>query len=147
MDREALKRQLRVDEAEREFPYDDATGRTLAKGDTLRGNLTIGVGRNLSGKPLRASERDFMLDNDVREVEDALDKALPWWRQMSDRRQQALANMCFNLGLEKLLTFKNTLAYMQAGRYDAAADGMEHSLWASQVGARADRLIKMMRDG
>jgi lysozyme len=55
--------------------------------------------------------------------------------------------MAFNLGVPKLIGFRNTLADMEAGRYDEAADGMLASLWAKQVGNRADRLADMMRKG
>jgi lysozyme len=86
------------------------------------------------------------LANDIRDVEVQLDKHLPWWREMNDVRQNVLANMCF-MGIGKLLGFKNTLAFMQAKRYDAAAVGMLDSLWAKQVGQRAVRLATMMRTG
>jgi lysozyme len=55
--------------------------------------------------------------------------------------------MCFNLGVTRLGGFVNTLAAMKRGDYEAAADGMMKSLWASQVGRRAQRLAKMMREG
>ena len=53
--------------------------------------------------------------------------------------------MAYNLGINSLLGFKNTLATIQAGRYNDAADGMLASKWATQVGDRATRLAKMMR--
>lgn len=146
-DRDRLKKQLYADEDVRYFPYDDATGQPFKQGQTLRGKLTVGVGRNLTDRPLTADEVNYLLDNDVNIATIELDRALPWWRQLSDARQEVLLNMSFNLGIAKLLTFKNTLAYMQAGRYDAAADGMKNSQWAQQVGARATRLITMMRNG
>lgn len=136
MNRDRLRSQLRVDEGERLKPYKDTVGKT-----------TVGVGRNLDDRGIRPSESAFMLENDIDEVVAELNRALPWWKNLTDARQEVLANMCFNLGLSKLLGFKNTLAFMEAGRYDAAADGMKNSMWAKQVGARADRLITMMRNG
>lgn len=135
MNREKLMAQLTVDEGRRDRVYTDTVGK-----------LTVGVGRNISDRAFSADEIDLMLNNDIRLVEQALDRALPWWRQMSDARQNVLANMAF-MGIGTLLTFKNTLVYMQAGRYDAAAAGMLNSKWAKQVGARADRLAKIMREG
>jgi len=55
--------------------------------------------------------------------------------------------MCFNMGITKLLGFKNTLRMMKAGDYDGAADGMLQSLWAKQVKGRADELAEQMRHG
>jgi lysozyme len=147
MNRDALASQLVIDEGLCLKPYDDATGKELKPGDVIKGKVTIGVGRNLSDVGISKSEAMMLLGADIDAACAELDKHLPWWRQMSDRRQQALANMCFNLGIDRLLGFKNTLAFMQAGDYESAANGMRNSLWAKQVGARADRLIEMMLKG
>lgn len=108
---------------------------------------TGGVGRNLSNRGFSEDEIDLMLKNDIADVVSDLDRNLPWWRQMNDARQNVMENMCFNLGIKKLLGFVNTLAFMEGGRYDAAAKGMLDSLWARQVGARANRLATRMRTG
>lgn len=105
---------------------------------------SIGIGRNLEDKGLREDEIDYLFANDVKEVEDDLDRALPWWRGMSEVRQRVLANMCFNLGLPRLLGFENTLVAMKDGNYVKAAQGMLLSKWARQVGDRAKRLAYMM---
>jgi lysozyme len=55
--------------------------------------------------------------------------------------------MAFNLGLDRLLQFHDTLAAVREGQYDHAAQHMLGSLWAHQVGARADRLAYLMRKG
>lgn len=138
MNREKLAAQLAVDEDRRRRMYLDTANPP---------RWTAGVGRNLSDRDFSDDEIDLMLANDINAVERQLDKALPWWRQMNDPRQNVLANMCFNMGIGKLLGFKNTLGFMQAKRYDAAALGMLDSLWAKQVGQRADRLAEMMRKG
>jgi lysozyme len=136
MNRERLKAQLRTDEGVRYKPYKDTVGKT-----------TIGVGRNLDDRGLSPDEVNFLLEGDINLCVLDLDRELPWWKQMSDARQEVLLNMCFNLGIDRLLGFQNTLAFMEAGRYDAAAGGMLQSKWANQVGARAQRLAKMMREG
>ncbi len=54
--------------------------------------------------------------------------------------------MCFNMGLSSLLGFKQTLAAMKRGDYEAAAKGMEDSKWYREdVPVRAARLVRMMR--
>lgn len=131
-----LIKQLRIDEGVRKHPY-----LCTAK------KLTIGVGRNLDDVGLSDDEIDYLLANDIKRVEAALDKALPWWRQMTDRRQQALANFCFNVGIGTVLTFKNTLAFLKAGDYDRAADNLLLSKYAKQVGQRAVRVSQMIREG
>jgi lysozyme len=76
-----------------------------------------------------------------------LDKALPWWRSLNDTRQRALVNMCFNLGISRLLQFKRTLNALEDGRWDDAADAALESRWATQVGQRATRIARMLRSG
>ncbi len=62
-------------------------------------------------------------------------------------RRSVVVDMLFNLGLTKLLKFKNTLSYIRTGEYDKAAKGMLNSKWAKQVGNRANELSEMMRTG
>lgn len=144
-DDETLLAELRRDEDVVPYAYKDSLG-----------YLTIGVGRMIDkakGGGLAPDEIDYLLANDVKRSMAELDKSLPWWRNLSEPRQRVLVNMCFNLGIGSsalgtgLLGFKNTLAMIQVGDYEGAADGMLHSKWARQVGDRAMRLSAMMRKG
>jgi lysozyme len=56
-------------------------------------------------------------------------------------------NMCFNLGINRLLGFKKALALIKSGNYTKASEEMLNSLWSKQVGDRSFRLAKMMREG
>jgi len=134
MDIEKLKQQLKVHEGIRLRPYRDTVGK-----------LTIGIGRNLDDVGISEPEAMMLLQNDVVKVLDQLDRAFPWWRNMSEDRQLVLADMCFNMGLGTLSKFVNTLAAMERGDYAAAAAGMMASKWARQVGRRAVRLANMMK--
>ena len=136
MDLAKLERQLSIDEGRRAIVYLDTVGK-----------LTGGIGRNLTDRPFFDDEIALMFKNDIALVESELDKRLPWWRELTDARQNVLANMCVNLGITRLLGFGKTLAYMRAGEYDAAAREMLDSKWAKQVGARAVRLAMLMRKG
>jgi len=128
--------ELKRDEDVRLKPYIDSVGK-----------LTIGTGRNLDDVGINIDKNDYLLNNDIVCVEAALDAHLPWWRELDAVRQRVLANMCFNLGIGKLLGFQNTLPLIQSGQYAAAAQSMLNSLWAQQVGPRAVRLANMMRSG
>lgn len=135
-DMPTLIAELKRDEGVRLKPYTDTVGK-----------LTIGVGRNLTDVGITDDECTTLLQNDVVRTVAALDKSLPWWRNLDPVRQRVVVNMAFNLGMAGLLTFKNTLAAMRGGSYAAAAAGMLASKWATQVGARAERLADMMRTG
>lgn len=139
MDVAALKRELNQDEDRRDSAYQDSEG-----------FWTIGVGHLIDarvGGRLPDEIIDALLDYDVKAVTADLDRALPWWRSLSDNRQLVLANMAFNLGIGRLLTFKKALAAMQRGDFDTAAAEMLDSKWAGQVGDRATRLADAMRAG
>mgnify|MGYP001023309749 CR=1 FL=1 len=134
MDINLMRKELIRDEGLRLKPYKDTVGKT-----------TIGIGRNLDDVGISKDEAYLMLDNDIQRTSDSLDKNLPWWKTLDEVRQRVILNMAYNLGINSLLGFKNTLAAIQAGRYNDAADGMLASKWATQVGARATRLADMMR--
>jgi lysozyme len=116
---------------------------------------TVGVGHNLNVSPLpdgwtyplSDEEVNGLLAGDLLVVFSALDAHLGWWRTLTYARQRVLANMCFNMGINGLLGFHNTLQFIQDGAYEDAAKGMISSKWASQVGQRANRLADMMVQG
>jgi lysozyme len=139
-----LIRELRRDEGVRHSPYHDTVD-----------VLTVGVGHNLKAHPLpdgwtyplTDAQVDLLLAQDLAAVFSGLDKRAAWWRDLSYPRQRVMANMAFNLGVDGLMTFKNTLQAIQERRFGFAASGMMASKWAKQVGDRASRLSKMMREG
>lgn len=128
--------------------------------DTV-GKRTIGYGHNLDAKPLpwlRPGEAipkrvgEAILEQDLDDAILSLDKFLPWWRELDDVREQVLAEMAFNMGVDAdpkngLDSFVHTLQAVREGRWDAARAGMLASKWAAQVGGRANELAEMMRTG
>lgn len=135
-----LTRQLKADEGVKPCVYDDHLG-----------YKTIGVGRLVdSRKPgagLRPVEIDFLLQNDIDDRIEQLTKRLPWFQNLDDARQGALLNMSFQLGVDGLLGFKNTLKLVEDGQYSEAADNMLQSKWAQQTPERAKRMADQMKTG
>lgn len=136
MDIDKLVNQLILDEGIRLKPYRDSVGKT-----------TIAIGRNLDDVGISEVEAKFMLSNDIDNVVNQLNKNIPWYKKLNDVRQRVLANMCFNLGIHSLLGFTHMLKALEDGNNEEAARQMESSLWAKQVGVRANRLVFMMRSG
>lgn len=136
MNNDKLLKQLDLHEGLELKPYKDTVGK-----------LTIGVGRNLTDRGITKDEAYYLLRNDVAIAITDLDKNLSWWKNLDEIRQRVLADMCFNLGISKLLGFKNTLELIRKGDYETAASAMLNSLWAKQVKGRATRLANMMRTG
>ena len=122
--------------------------RLTAYKDTL-GVWTVGYGHAhvAPGTVWTQAQADSALDADIAIAVHDLDFRLPWWRKLDDVRQDVLAELAFNIGVEGLLGFHNTLAFVEAGNYAAASGGLLASKWARQVGARATRLAAMMKSG
>ena len=136
MDKAKLVDELMRDEGLRLFPYEDTVGK-----------LTIGIGRNLKNVGISRAEANYLLDNDIQKIILQLNDRLYWWTTMTENRQRVLVNMCFQLGIEGLLKFNNTLTAMKKGDYETAVKGMKQSIWAKQAPNRAERLAEMMRIG
>ena len=131
-----LEAQLTTEEGRKNKAYVDS-----------KGILSIGIGRNLRDNGLRDSEIDFMFKNDVDDVENAIQVRLPWVLNLDEVRQRVFYDLCFNMGITKLLTFTHMIAFAQAGDYSSAADELHHSIWDSEVGDRAPKLEAMLRTG
>ena len=133
---DALIAALKTDEGFRAKPYKDTVGK-----------LTIGYGRNLDDNGISRDEAHEMLINDViRAQRDAADLVLNW-PALDAVRQNVVANMAFNLGKPCLAKFVKFLGAVNDRKFvDAAAHGRD-SIWFTQVGARAQRLMCEMETG
>lgn len=133
-----MRAQLRVDEGLVEHAYLDSEG-----------YWTIGVGRLIDkrrGGRLRPDEIALMLDNDIADAERDARVLFPAFDTLSANRRAVLVNFCFNLGRERAAGFHQFRAAVADGDFERAADAMLDSKWAGQVGPRAQRLAKQMRE-
>jgi len=74
-------------------------------------------------------------------------KVYPSLETYTERRQVALADFVYNVGVGTALTFKNTNKAIYEGRWEDAARGFENSKWFRQVKGRAVRIVEMIREG
>ena len=126
--------QLIRDEGLRLKPYRDTVGK-----------LTIGIGRNLDNRGITEGEATFLLNNDVADVMEELENL--GYSPFDTPRYFVLVNMGFNLGIYGLMKFRSMLLAYKEQRWKDAADHMRNSLWAKQVGERAERLARQMERG
>jgi lysozyme len=125
--------QLVRDEGTRYTAYQDS-----------RGVWTLGIGHNLSVPISHDAARQILRDDVL--AADTSCRQLPIWRELSEARQGVLVNMAFNLGFAGLMQFRGMYQALEAADYPAAAREMLASRWATQVGARAERLAKQMTE-
>lgn len=114
------------------------------------GYLTIGYGRLIDKAKnggISEGEAEYLLQNDVSIVLNALRRNITFFERLSAPRQAVLMNMAFQMGINGLLKFKKTLTLIEMGDYDAAADNMLKSLWAKQTPNRANEMAQQMRSG
>src|SRR5688500_4879867 len=134
IDLKKLKSDLERDEDRVKFPYEDSLG-----------NVSIGIGHNLDAKGLSERIIDLIYEEDIDDVLCDLDRAFPWWREQPEPVQRFMANLCFNLGLDKFRKWKPTLKFIEARQYKAAARQFRsNKRYFAQVGDRAERLAKLL---
>lgn len=105
---------------------------------------TVGIGHNLH-KPLTREAILHILRDDIADATNECLHAFPWFADLTEARQRAIINMCFNLGLVRLKKFTKFLVAMELGNYETAANEMLDSLWAKQVKGRAIELASVIR--
>ena len=106
---------------------------------------TIGIGYNVdAGMPHDLALlilNYFMEKNYAR-----LALAYPWFLPLEEGQKIAIADMCYQLGFTGFSKFKKSIAFMDVGDYDAAANEFLNSKWArSDTPKRAKRVTDMIR--
>lgn len=114
--------------------------------ECTRGVLTIGIGRNLEAVGISEKEAEILLENDIQEAIDQLNKK-DLLEGHDEIRQAVLINMTFNLGVNGLLKFRKSIRHWRNKEYDLFADEILRSRWARQVGQRAKELSEQARTG
>jgi lysozyme len=108
--------------------------------------LTIGIGRNIEERGISEAEALYLLENDIEIVLDELYASLHWLAEINTTVRMILIDMAFNMGVPRLLAFKNTLKYIREGDYKKASVEMLDSRWAGQVPIRAKGLSDLMAE-
>lgn len=148
MNKTALMASLTAEESFRSLVYDDATGQDLKQGMVLRGNPTVAIGWNISGRPCTPQLAQMILGYHVDQTWNDLVVTIPWIISLPEPIQRALADMAFNMrGAKQLLTFGTFMSLLQQRRYEDAAQDLETTLWWSQVKSRGPKVQALIRQG
>lgn len=137
------------------------------------GKRTIGIGRNYQDVPFTTAETlelfgatsisflqadkilttrgitmeqaSMLLRNDINKCILQLQKYSFWGAvKNDDPKARAIINLCFNMGITTLLTFKNTLAYIEKQDWKNAAKNLTMSKWYHQVKSRGPRVVELI---
>lgn len=153
-DPERLATAIDLHEGDEPAPYPDS-----------RGLWSVGKGRCLETHPFTGPEWKRLLDErwisvllaeagmnwlrdmELADVEAHLSQAFSWWRNLNDARQNALIEMSYQMGLQKLLGFQKMLAAITKADWDEVCAQAMNSDWARQTPSRAAMVAKQLRDG
>jgi lysozyme len=123
---------------------------------------TIGIGYNLSANPLRLPPAEIKSLYEVGishdkaiyyaklaclQIENRLSRELRWYEDLDSNTKYVLIDMSYNMGVDGLLKFKNSLALIKDGKYTEAAKEMLESRWAKQVPNRAKSVTNILKTG
>jgi len=109
------------------------------------GKLTLGVGRNIEDRGISKETAMQMLDEDIEICLNELMERLNYFENLPTEVQETLVNLCFNMGISRLMKFQLMLGAIQAGQYELAAKELLDSRYARQVGKRAEELAAILR--
>ncbi len=120
-----------------------------------KGKRTIGYGFNLD-EGMTVKEAELILDEKVKYYRKMASTIFSDLDAYSNNRQLAIVNMMYNLGVPKFLTFFELIKAIKIGHWSLAADNVKYrdavtmdkiTPYYRQVGARADRIMKMLEEG
>lgn len=110
--------------------------------------LTIGWGWCLDRSPMRMSEAQFRLDNDVAEEIALGIKYIPGFSAMSETRQSVFVDMLHQLGLAGLMGFRRMIEAVRASDWAGAAAELLDSKYAREDSpSRAHRNERLLEEG
>jgi GH24 family phage-related lysozyme (muramidase) len=122
---------------------------------------SIGVGHNLDAKPLKGDMHTFyalygyitesmlerLFNEDVEEAINGCRALYPAFDDFRIRRQNALTDFLFNVGVGTARTFKTTNRAINEGRWQDAANGLRNSKYYKQVKGRGETIARMIEEG
>jgi len=118
--------------------------------DTL-GFLTFGVGHNIEDNPIPPHILATLLNGDItlgisqllshdlHSVIHSLDTYLKWWDKLPSDAKIVLVDMCFNLGIKRLLRFRKMIKHLKNSEWEKASSELMKSRYSKQVPNRARR--------
>jgi len=131
-----LKDSIKNDEGFRRFIYKD-----------IKGNQTIGYGRNVAQVGVSELEAEILLSNDISNATMELYRFLPFAQSLDDIRKAALIELTFNVGIEKVIQFRKMIDALKNKDFELASNEMLDSEWAKEVGNRANKLSAWIKTG
>lgn len=138
----SLKESIKKHEGFRSKVYKDTLGfDTVGYGfkcDSLSPDELVINGNKY--EPMSEFIADMILDKKLEKLQKQVYTAVPWLKTAPQPVGEVISEMAYQMGINGVLGFKNTLAMLQAKKYKDAASNMLLSKWAKQTPNRAKEL-------
>ena len=130
-------------------PYRDTEGYlTIGYGCNIDGGCMSAAGFKWDGKPLNEAQATRLLHFHAKQCKNQLKASnLGGFNQLNQARKDALTDMCYNMGIKGLSTFKNTLRFIKKADYKRAAKNIKSSLYCKQTKSRCRTISRIIKTG
>lgn len=142
-----------IEELKKEIKADEGCVYKIYK--CSAGELTFGIGHMVKehdpeygynvGAPVMPMRVNDAFNEDIDNALYDCHRVFPHFFMLPKEAQKILANMMFQLGINRFRTFKRMIAAVKDEDWSLAADEMRNSLWNKQTHARSERLIARMK--
>ena len=131
----SLKDFLVEHEGYEKYPYKDT-----------KGNLTIGIGHNLTANGLPDFMIERLFSHDVQIATRELIELFSQFARFSRGRQIALTSMMFQMGGDRFKGFKKMIQAIQVSDWDKVVVEALDSKWAREFEGRAQATVKLTKE-
>ncbi|ALV25022.1 phage lysozyme, putative [Campylobacter iguaniorum] len=142
----SLKDNIKANEGFRSRVYKDSLGK-----DTVGYGFLISALEDdeleLNGgfiEPMSEEVAQKILNLKLFKLKNSVYRLLPWLEDKPINVQDAIVEMAYQLGINKMMGFVNTLECIKIGDYAQAKVNLKSSLWARQTPKRVENLIKAL---
>jgi lysozyme len=110
-------------------------------------HLTIFELDRISNKGISVETAENLLIDLVYKIKFALDKEVPWWSKIDQPRKDAIMDIVYGLGINKLTELKVILDLIQHGDYEKASKEILNAKWTNRFIDRAEEISKIILNG
>lgn len=96
---------------------------------------------------LTEEEAEAVLRIRVANITDELFDRYKWFRYLTEVRKSVIVSMVYQLGFNGFRKFKRMIKYIQEANFEMASIEGRDSLWYKQTTNRAERAMRMFKEG
>ena len=101
---------------------------------------TIGYGFAIKDLELSEEVSEIILKEKLDSLIAKVHKQLPFIKDLPEKAQDVVYEMCYQMGVSGFCKFKRTIAFLRLEDYNSASREMLDSKWAKQTPNRANKL-------